>query len=86
MSPVRDLLGGRSSTASVERFVEPAVIEEKRRPRDTSRMMGGREEGDMVRVVRRDDKPYSLVSGGDIWTIMCRQSWGGCSGKRVDIF
>jgi len=84
MSPVRDFLEGRSSTASVERFVEPAVIEEKRRPRDTSRMMGGRKEGDMVRVVRRDDKPYSLVS--DIWTIMCRQSWGGCCGKRVDIF
>jgi len=31
----------------------------------------------MVRVVRRDNKSYSLLSGGDIWTIMCRQSWGG---------
>ena len=58
--------GGGSSSAPIERFAKPAAVtEQKRCPRDTSRMMG---EGDMVRVVyTRTTKSYSPLSFGTIY-------------------
>lgn len=62
-SPVRDCLVGRGSSGSSapkERFVEPAVIEQKSRQDKSDDR--GKKEGKMVRVVHRDNKSYSPLS------------------------